>query len=308
VNYLTKSIKDIFDHNIKLLGDVDKAVYYFREQQYDKALSYVVNSTDQIKNMIEAIIKDREYFNLVDTESMMNMLTGILDAKKNRDLILLADLLELQLISFLIGVQELIIRKEEIVFDVEQYQECIELLKHNVEGLPEELSEPINTGKLLEEGYRVEFTSCGRMTLATENEGLQFYFHTNSRVQQEAFLLAKHWYKRECAHYIILGLGLGYHINELQEIASGAVIEVYETDAHVLQLACAFTDLKALLLNTQIKIIYDPELKLLKARAEDLQANEQFLVHYPSYRNIKKGIDKEFIEVVIPWNRAIEAC
>jgi hypothetical protein len=62
---LTESVRDIFEQNIRLLGDMDKAVFYFREQQNDKALLLVADSIDQIKRVIEAIISDREYFNLV---------------------------------------------------------------------------------------------------------------------------------------------------------------------------------------------------------------------------------------------------
>lgn len=305
---MTESIRSIFEHNIRLLGDIDKAVYYYREQQYEIALGIVANSIDQIKFVIEAIVTDREYFNLVDTESMLEMLTGILEAKKNKDFILLADLLELQLISFLIGVQELIISKEEIEFDEENYKENIKLLLERGTGFSGVFEEPINTSKLLESGYRVEFTSCGQMTLAAENEGLKFYFHTNNRVQSEAFLLAKHWHKTDKKRYILYGFGMGYHIDELQSLAAEAEVEVYEADPNVMQLACAFSDVKKLLLNERIKLVFDPDLKHLEQRIASLASEEAFLVHYPSYKNIRAEKGREFLNSVLPWSKTIEAC
>jgi hypothetical protein len=305
---LTENIRSIFEHNMRLLGDMDKSVYYFREQQYDKALSFVADSIDQIKFILEAIVSDREYFNLVDTESMLEMLTGILEAKKNKDFILLADLLELQLINFLIGVQELIISKEEITFNEENYNENIMLLFKQGVGLPEQMKEPINPSKLLESGYRVEFTSCGQMTLAAENQGAKFYFHTNSRIQSEAFLLARHWYQKNVKKYILYGFGMGYHIKELLTMVTEAEIEIYEADINVLQLACAFADLKELLLNQQIKLIFDPRLELLKQRKTSLEPEEVFLVHYPSYKNIRNCEEKEILEAALPWSKTIEAC
>lgn len=287
---------------------MDKSVYHFRGQECDKALEVMANSIDEVKFVIEAIISDREYFNLVNTESMLEMLTGILEAKKNMDFILLADLLELQLINFLIGVQELIISKEEIVFNEENYKENISLLMERGIGFPEELKEPINTSKLLESGYRVEFTSSGRMTLAGENEGTKFYFHTNSRIQAEAYLLAKSWYEKEKTKYILYGFGMGYHINELQAMAPGAEIEVYETDINVIQLACAFADVNELLHNERIKLIFDPNLKLLQNRVGALSTEEVFQVHYPSYKNLRSREDKEILETAIPWCKTIEGC
>lgn len=305
---MTENIKSIFEHNILLLGETDKAVFYFRQQQYDKGLGIVANSIDQIKYIVEAIITDRTYFNLVATESVLEMLAGILEAKKNKDYILLADLLELQLVSFLCGVQELIISKEEIQFDEENYKENIKLLLEKGVGFSERMKEPIDTSSLLESGYRVEFTSCGLMTLAAENNGFKFYFHTNCHVQFEAFLLAKSWQREAKKRYILYGFGMGYHISELQDIEPEAEIEVYEADPNVMQLACAFTDVKKILRKDRIKVFYDPKLELLKKRITQLTTEEAFLIHYPSLKNIRNTEGRKMLEEMIPWSKTIESC
>jgi hypothetical protein len=291
---------------MKLIGDMDKAVHYFRIQQYDKALGIVADSIDQVKLTIEAIISDREYFNLVATDSMLEMLSGILEAKKNGDFILLADLLELQLVNFLIGVQELIISKEEILFNEENYRENVKLLSEQGTGIPEEFMETIDPSGLLESGYRIEFTSCGRMTLAAENEGSKFYYHTNCKVLEEAFLLAGHWYRENVKKYIIYGLGLGYHLKELQDLAGDALIEVYEADRNVIQLACAFADMKELLHNQKLKLIYDPDFTLLGERIGALGPEEAFYIHYPSYKNTRDSKGKEILNKVHPWLKTAE--
>jgi len=303
---VTDNIRQIFEHNIELLGDTDKAVSYFREQQYDKALTIVANSIDQIKLVIEAIVKDQEYFNLVATESLLEMLTGILNAKKNKDFILLADLLELQLINFLIGVQELIISKEEILFDEEKYKANLNLLiKHGV-GFDDAFKHPINTEELLEQGYRVEFTSCGLMTLAAQNDGAKFYFHTNSLIQSEAFILAKNWAQQMKKKYILYGFGMGYHVTELLNIMNTAEIEVYESDRNVLQLACAFADVRKLLENGRVKIIFDPSLQGLKQRIATINDDEDLLIHYPSYKNIRDNESKALLNARLSWAEAID--
>ncbi len=306
VNYLIQNIRDIFKLNTKLLGEMDKAVCYFREQQCDKALELIVNSIDEVRQSIEAIILNREYFNLVNTESMLEMLTGILGAKKNRDYILLADLLELQLINFLIGVQELIIGKEEIEFDEQSYHENMDLLLAHSEGLSLRLKEPINTSKLLESGYRIEFTSCGLMTLAAENEGQTFYFHTNNKVQSEAFQLARHWYRADKTSYTIYGFGMGYHIQELLAIAPEADITIYESDINVLQLACAFTDIRQVFSSPRVKLFYDPEFILLREQLPRLEESQSFRVHYPSYKNVKNAESRMLLADALPWLKTIE--
>ncbi|MDF2537022.1 MAG: hypothetical protein K0S76_43 [Herbinix sp.] len=305
---MTDNIKSIFGHNIRICKETDKAVFYFRQQQYDKALSIVTDFIDEMKIVIEAIITDRNYFNLAATESVIEMLSGILEAMKNKDFILLADLLELQLLSFLCGVQELIVSREEILFEEEHYTENIQLLSQRCEGAAKQLLEPIKPSELMESGYRVEFTSSGLMTLAAQNEGASFYFHTNSRIQNEAFLLAKHWLSNEKKKYILYGFGMGYHIRQLQELAPEAELYVYEADGNVIQLACAFTDLKELITQEHTHIIFDPDMELIKERIQHLTEEEAFLIHYPSFMNIRKKELKQMMETFIPWSGAMEIC
>ena len=304
---MIQSIRDIFELNTRLLGEMDKAVCYFREQQCDKALEHIANSIDEVRLSIEGIISNREYFNVVNTESMLEMLTGILAAKKNKDYILLADLLELQLINFLIGVQELIISKEEIEFDERNYLDNINHLLAHSEGLEARLKEPINTTQLLESGYRIEFTSCGLMTLAAESDGLEYYFHTNNKIQTEAFQLARHWYQEDKSEYIIYGYGLGYHIRELLAMAPEAKVTIYEGDTNVLQLACAFTDMKQVFSSPRVKLVFDPELISLQKQLSKMEDTQVLRVHYPSYKNIRKAERRELLTSEFPWLEAIEA-
>ncbi len=304
---MNESIGDIFKYNIGLLAKMDKAVIYFREQECDKALKLIANSIDEVKLSIELIISNREYFNVVKTESMLEMLTGILEAKRNSDYVLLADLLELQLINFLTGVQELIISKEEIEFNEDNYNNSTKMLMSHSEGFEEMLHEPINTARLLEKGYRVEFTSCGLMTLAAENQGERFYFHTNNKIQTEAFLLARNWYQMERKHYNIYGFGMGYHLRELLAIDPQAEITIYESDVNVIQLACAFTDLSKVFINPKVKVIFDPAFDKVKKLLADPKEVTGLLVHYPSYKNIRSTEGRELLAPSLPWLKVLEA-
>lgn len=300
--------KLIFRNNTELLGLADKVVYYFREQQYDKALAIVADTIDRITYIVEHIISDRQYFKLVSAESLLEMVTGIVKAKKNRDFILLADIYEMQLVNFLIKVQELIINREEIIYNEENYDANLRLLSRDNPSLYDALLEALNPSVLLAKGYRVEFSSCGLMTLGAENEGDNFYFHTNNRITNEAFLLAQHWFKEDIKNYVIYGFGFGYHIAELKKLAEPAKIDIYESDRNVLQLACAFTDLKDLLEDPGIRIIYDPSCQKLAERLKLMNKDEDFEIHYPSFKNVKNRKAKKMLESYMPWSRMLEFC
>ena len=304
---MTDKIKAIFYKNINLLEQVDKAIYFFRQQRHDIALGIIADSMDLIRHSIEAIIINKEYFNLVSTEAITEMLSRLLEAYKMGDYILLADLLELQLVSFILGVQELVISKEEITFDEEGYNENLKLLKSSGFGLDDLLSEQIDPQTFLMEGYRVEFSSCGLMTLAAKNGDDSFYFHTNGRISAEAFMLAKYWYNKEVKRYIIYGLGFGYHINELLAISTNSEIIIFEGDINVVLLASAFTRLKDIFETGRVRLVYDPKLQELRNRINNLQKDEAFCIHYPSYQNIKDKKVQMLLKNHVSWSKSFKS-
>lgn len=302
---MTDKIKHIFERNIYLLDQADKAVYYFRRQRHDVALGIIADSIGVLRKNIEAIISDREYFNSISTDSVLELLSAILEAYKEENYILLADLFEMRMITFLCRIQELIISKEKIGFNEEQYYDNLTAIKDNIIGLDESLLYSIDPQPLLKEGYRVEITSCGLMTLAAENNGDSFYFHTNGRVQSEAFILANHWYKEEIKEYILYGLGFGYHIKELLALSKESEITVYESDLNVILLACAFTKIKDMFKSKRVILVYDPDYKYLKSKLMNLSDGQVFYVHYPSFQNIKSNEGRKLTEKYVSWSQKI---
>lgn len=285
---MTEQIKKMFQTNVELLELVDKAVLYFREQEYPAALEYMPEVSEKMKDVIDGIIGDKEYFELVSTESLMEMLEGIVEASRAEDYVLLADLLELQLSTLLCNVQELIMKKEEYAFFSESmYREQCALMAEKLAlggtKEPEKLFEaPLNPEELMEQGYRVEVTSCGLMTVAVGTDRGSVYLHSNHKVATEAFLLARCFAKQEAETYLIKGFGMGYHVAELAKLQPKAKIAVYESNGQILKLACAFSPLKKLLENEQISICYDEDGSAWKERVENLKETEAVCLHMPS--------------------------
>lgn len=285
---MTAEIKKLFQTNVELLDIVDKAVVYFREQDYPEALELMPDVSEKMRHVIDGIIGDKEYFELVSTDSLMEMLEGIVEASHAEDYVLLADLLELQLSTLLCNVQELIMKKEDYAFFSEtMYREqcasMIEKLRAGGTEHPERLFEsPLNPEELLEQGYRVEVTSCGLMTVAVGTDRGSVYLHSNHKVGLEAFLVARSFAKQNADTYLIKGFGLGYHVAELAKQKPEAKIDVYETNGQILKLACAFSPLKKLLENGQVSICFDEDGAAWHQRVENLKKGEAVCLHMPS--------------------------
>lgn len=323
---MRENIRVIFEQNTELIRRTEIALQYYREQQYDKALGLTAQAIDQLRDISEAIFSDREYFAAVSDASVAEMLTGLLQTKKKKDYVLLADLFEMQLLTFLYSIQELILNKEDYMeYDEEAYAKRTALMKEklaesirgyeknadtaerDILNLNALLDAPIDPERLLDNGYRVEFTSSGRMTVAIrDREGRDLYLHSNGNVSKEAFLLAKHWTEKPADTYIIYGLGMGYHIEELLYLSPDSKIEIYETDMNILKLSCAFSKIEALVQDMEVQLIYDPDGSLIRKRLKDRKKNEAVCVHYPSLRNVKEEGLREVLSGYIPWVKLIE--
>lgn len=285
---MTAEVRKLFQTNVELLDIVDKAIIYFREQDYPVALELMPEVSEMMRHVIDGIIGDKEYFELVSTDSLMEMLEGIVEASRAEDYVLLADLLELQLCTLLCNVQELIMKKEDYAFFsetmyTEQCNAMIEKLRQGGTAQPEQLfEEPLNPAALLEQGYRVEVTSCGLMTVAVRTDRGSVYLHSNNKVGAEAFFVARGFAKQEAKVYLVKGFGMGYHVAELAKQKPSANIVVYESDGQVLKLACAFSPLKKILENDRISICYDADGSAWHERVENLKETEAVCLHMPS--------------------------
>jgi hypothetical protein len=267
---------------------IGKAILATREGDYEEAIISVGEVSEDITYIADSIMKNREYFELVSVDSVAEMLEGILDAKHKQDFVLLADLLELQMESFICNVQNFIMNKEDLfLYDEEFYKKQIQLLKNRLSNSKEfvkDYTEELNPATLLEQGYRVEFTSFGLMTLvATDKLNVARYLHTNHKISQEALLLARSWVDSRCSTYCIYGLGLGYHAQQLAKLVPNAKIILFEGDMNILKLCCAFSDIDDLLNNPNVSIYYDPNYEIWNQTTNNLPADTKACIHYPSY-------------------------
>lgn len=282
------AISAVFYKNIRIMEGIDKAILATREGNYEEAILFVGEVSEDITYIADTIMKNRDYFELVSVDSIAEMLEGILDAKHKQDFVLLADLLELQMESFICNVQNFIMQKEDLfVYDEGVYQTQSQLLKDKLSNSKEfinDYTEELNPSALLEKGYRVELSSCGLMTLvATDDQNIARYLHTNHKISHEAYLLARSFADSTISTYCVYGMGLGYHIQQLAKLAPNAKIEIFEADMNILKLCCAFSDIDDLLRNPNIEICYDPDYRIWNQRTAQLPADTKVCIHYPSY-------------------------
>lgn len=296
---MTEKIKIIFNKNIELLKFSDKTITYIRLQDYYDAMLFSTRAIETIMVSIQDIIVNQTYFNesssIIDTNYVNQMLGNLLEAQENKDYILLADLYETQLNPFILSLQETIISKEGFLFDQKQYVQNLSIIKKKDIKLNQLLQQMKHPLQLLQE-YSIEYTSCGLMTLALYDKGKKYYMHSNGQVLHEAGMLAREWFDDDKSEYIIYGLGLGYHIAELMDLDDTISIHVFESDLNIIQLACGFSDISRILSSDRVHVVYDPKFDYLSSFIKNLNENTNYVMHYPSLRNIKDIRIKEQME------------
>ncbi len=297
---MKENIDKIFRQNINLIEKIDKTIHYFRMQNYDPALRLLAEITGELSVLIEDLLNDIEYISAniypVDAEYILNVLNGLLKAQESKDYIYLVDLFEIHVITLLTKIQEGILVKFGLPFDENKYLDNINAISELKLDFISELTPLKETAKLLGNGYSIDPTSSGLPTIAIEKEEDRYYLHSNHLVENEAFLLANSWYNLDKDTYIVYGLGLGYHITQLASLDDNSLIDVYESDINIINLACMFADLKDIILRPNVKLIYDPRYIGLIDRISKLKDNEEFVMHHPSVRNIKDSEVREELE------------
>lgn len=287
--------------NAMFLAKLDQTIDEFYIQSYDGALRNTSFLMGKLQKMIPSVIQLQDFFREreieVSLEAMTGMLQGFLQAQENRDYVLLADLLELQLHPFLIQLQEsLVAEKGLVTYDYKKYKENYMFLKQSQETEKFSLSKILNNAPLpkvlLDSGeFSIEYTSSGFLTFSRVVNGNLYYYHSNGNPYSAGRKLALSWYKKECSHYIIIGLGFAYHALALTEYDDTLKIDILEPDLKVLQLACAFAELKKLLSYPNVQLYYDPKFEVLAEKMKGEQPSE-VVIHAPTLESLPESNSK----------------
>lgn len=295
---MIKLIREVYNEISELLYRTELVTYYFRRNNYDKALRISRTIIENISSLLNEVISGDTYLNNYIIETQVNfhmMFENIMVAQETKDYILLADLYQLQLMNWLKGMQEIIISNEEIILNYSVMDSNLKWIGANNQEL-KRLLQNCSYERIRKNGYELEFTSTGELTLLRRNDENQFYFHSNVSPKWEGFSLAEAWFDTEKDHYYIYGMGLGYAVLELLKYNQYIEVTIIESDINILSLACLVNDFSQFIHNNRLKIVYDPKFKKINNYLSNIKENEIFLVHAPSMVNIDNKDIREVIE------------
>ncbi len=275
---MSQSMVKQISSNLILASDTVKS---FRRQNLHAALGTMKELTQGLMTIVQSFMNEEELQAYeLNKEHFTVLLSGVMNAQENEDYVLIADLLELQIIPWLQQVQELLIANATFGMDEEQ-------ASYNLEGIRRcdaTLADKLET-LLLPQEYVIEPTSSGLCTLQVTDATGSYYFHSNNNPVLEGKTFAEQYYSTDYDHYVVFGLGLGYHIQALLELDDGISVTIVEPDINVICAAVCFGDLSWMHDNPRAHLLYDKDYtKLLNLLDEEIS----LIIHNPSLRHVAK--------------------
>ncbi len=287
------------------LATEENVIYYFRIQNYHRGLREFQLFSPAFQQLIQLLVNSQQLLDGydVDFDYVLTMLQGIMQAQESKDYILTADLLELQIKPFLLGIQEWLIGQFEIRPDENIWEDNINNLAQKDKILAEQIIKKQLTGMHCE----VEPTSSGLFTLKVIDGMGERYMHSNVNPVEEADMFAREYYSTDYSRYIIFGLGLGYHVDAFLDLDDGIEIEIIEPDMEIIKAALASRRMNWLMENMRVRLVYDPDFTKL---ARSLDEDSRLIIHYPSLLHIQDermrlALEKYFIRDSGKRNMAI---
>lgn len=288
---------ELYQLNQRLQFHCRCAINVLHCQNYYSGMQCLQNIRMELEQYLGGIMRESEFLE-DDTQSLLvQSLQAIMQAQENEDYVLLADVIEIQLLADLNIIQNKM-RESLSAFEDESeiWNKNNKLITKDTRLIDtvKRISEECKCKSgLLEREIWTEQTNSGAKTLAAKDEKGVVYFHSNIDPYYEAWQFANWYYRPEKKEYVIYGLGLGYHIEALMNLDESIHVRVFEQDINVLYYFLRSRIQNKILTNPHIEITYDPELKKF---ADALNENAVVVMHHPSLRHIKQKNVRERME------------
>lgn len=281
-----------------LTETITSTIEYFRIQDFfhgNITFNRIVNSLNQLLPMFT----DEEISLITDN------LGTILNAQSEADYVLLADMLEISLLTSVKSILEARISTDGSNPKPEYLNNNLEALKNadnsgkynSLITLIQKNSVKYNSSFSSQTKYiyNIEQTNIGVPTLKVTINDKSVYYHSNVNPFSEGRMLARYYAKPDTYNYNVFGFGFGYHIKALLESDRRFRINAIETNIEVLTMAFMYIDLADILSNDRFSLEYCPLDNFADSFKNSLNNSENslLLIHYPSLCTLEDGVLKQ---------------
>ena len=308
-------MNELFIANTSVIDSARVIIAAARHQDYRKAMVELTKITRMLLKSSDFILQNIEYYNqygiIVTEDSYISLIKIITDAQETEDYLYLADILQTELIPLFEKMQDVIKKTEANLYDEYDYMQSNKMhLEVLLESLQTEYSKMDDTDnnesqKILSkikkvkelltiiESYKIDNIDYseyiiqsainGELTMQMGTTGIHIHSTVNPTAEGRNF--AQEYYRIEYNSYIVLGIGLGYHVKELLNMYAPQII-VAESDINMLMLALMNMEFEELE-DGRLQIIYDKDYTELATYITG-ERDEKIVIYAPELKNAMK--------------------
>ena len=151
-----------------------------------------------------------------------------------------------------------------------------------------------NNRDLFYDKYETTLAINGQPTLHVRRGQYNFFMHSTVNPETEAKILVNE--VSACEKYIVIGLGLGYHIMELLNRFPESQVIVLESEINLIKLSMKYQNWTKYLQSLQLEIVYNPDISELIKQTGYLQQPYELLVHYPTVQAVDDEKIRQLLE------------
>ncbi len=281
-------MKQLLEEVREMLHLVTQAAYFYRKQDYIKGNMYTIRLTRHGEIFFN--YAEEKGFN----ESVRFLLPIWKELLNTGNETALADAYENQLVPALFEIQSCLFNELDsgsLIY----WEDNMDILKDTDNELYKILSESIENE---EREYILSFAYTGDAVLSVETEQYgQVPLSSFVNPWQEAVIYGD----KESGHTgrcVIIGLGMGYHINYIVSSSYYKEIIVIESDLEQLRICMMYIDMRTVLSDKRVKIVLcnkaEDYSKWFKKSSQD--NTTEYRIWYPSVKTIEDNAIRELLE------------
>lgn len=274
----------LFEETKNLIFVVLRAVYFFRQQNFNKSFAVTGRVIQLLQNYMGYLPEQL-------CGELLSVLEMLLEAMEEQDGTQIADLLEDGLLPMLYQIQQSVFEEMEDAL-ADCWGKNRRILK---ERFPEIYRKVLECREEIPDKYRLAWAKSGDLVLevATETQGT-IRMNSMSNPNAEAMLFAERMFGTKA--YCVVGFGLGYHIEYLLRDKICKKIVILEHDMNQLAIALSYRDLSYVLEDRRVEIVHSFSDEIYAKYMNQKDDDTQICIWYPSVKTLEDDLIREKLE------------
>lgn len=276
----------LFQSMKSLIHLVTDAIQYFRIQNFQMAYDY----TKQVINLMQQCLS------LLKPEtaaSLLPVLEMVLGEMEEQDGIRLADVLEEGLLPELYQIQTEVFESSEGVLE-DYWGKSRLVLKKKSPDLYRKILEYRDS---IPDNYQLSWAKTGDLVLDVLTDSGVTRLNSMYNPWNEAVLFVQNLVgEKQYKEYIILGYGMGYHLEVMLKECPYEKIIVLENDLNQLAVALSYRDLSWVLEKEQVELVYCQKAEDYFRYLSEIKSGTKVGIWYPSVKTVLDSDLREALE------------